>query len=247
MHDTASAPRVKGAICSSSYSFNLPESFDPREFLKDPRDSVLWDDARYFLSLILTKFARRQVDRLGAVRLRAEFLRSIMHFRSYRRVIDALLAGGAVERLPYAPGQRPFGYKLAKRYIRDKHVRVPVACPRLDARLKGFHESDAAQRRGRMKPIHRRLEKLQHGLRIDGDLAREILKGMPECNPWDCQGLLVADIEQRQFRFNVGRYGRISNSISNLKKAVRAAIFFGREPLPGVDIVSAQPALLAVR
>ena len=37
------------------YSFVLPESFDPREFLKSPKLARRFDDARYFINLILRK------------------------------------------------------------------------------------------------------------------------------------------------------------------------------------------------
>jgi hypothetical protein len=234
-------PPRKGAVCYA-YSFILPGSFQPGEFIRDP---WLWDDARYFIGLILTKFARRQVDKRDAVLLQAKFLRAIMNKHKYHGVVDALLAGGAVKRFPYSAG-RSFSYKLAERYIHDQHVRVPVTCPRLASRLKVFHESDAATRCGRMKPVHRHLEQRQHGLRIDGGLAREILRDMPESNPFDCQGILVRDIEERRYRFNVGRYGRVANSITNLKRQVRSALRVDDARLDGVDIVAAQPSLLGL-
>jgi hypothetical protein len=42
--------------------FRLPETFHPGEFLRRPQLRNCHDDARYFVSLILTKLARRQVD-----------------------------------------------------------------------------------------------------------------------------------------------------------------------------------------
>ena len=108
-----------------------------------------------------------------------------------------------------------------------------------------FHQQSAVERDARMKPVHQALARQQHRLRIDGDAARETLASLPpECNPFDVQGILIGDIEQHEFHVNVGRYGRIANNITSLKRELRKSLHVNREQLGSVDLSCAQPALL---
>jgi len=231
-----------------TYTFRLPETFQPLEFLRTPELIRLSDDARYFISLILTKLSRREVDEHGNVRLHAAYLRNVMHFKRYRAVVDALLEGGAVTRAPYVVSERSFGYMLGERYRRDQHVRVAVTCLRLIGRLQTFHKQAEADRRARMLPVHRGLERRQYRLRIDGEQAREIIRALPpSSNPFDVQGVLVRDIEEREFHINVGRYGRLANNITSMHRGVRRALRCGgRQILQHVDIACCQPALIGL-
>jgi hypothetical protein len=96
-----------------------------------------------------------------------------------------------------------------------------------------------------MKPVHVALARLQTRLTIDGDRARGVIQSLPpESNPYDIQGMLVRDIEESDFRVSVGRFGRLSNNITSMKREVRAALSVGEEPLRQVDISCSQPALL---
>lgn len=228
-----------------AFQFRLPESFMPGEFLRSIKLQNRFDDARYFVNLILMKTARGDVDEGEYVRLKAEYLRRIMHFRSYNAIVDALLEGDAITRMSYLVGTRAFGYRLADRFLQDKHVRRNVTDPRLNARIEAYHAKCERDRRERMKPVHFALQRQQFRLGIDSELAREIIATLPlKSNPFDVQGILVTDIENRDFRFNVGRYGRVSNSISSMKREVRAALRLNAEPLSSIDIACCQPALI---
>lgn len=228
-----------------SVYFLLPESFQPGEFLRTPQLIRLADDARYFMSLILTKTARDQVDDSGHVRLMAKHLRSIMHKHHYKQVVDALLVGGAVKRVAYQVGECSYGYQLAERFHRDKHVRIAAQDPRLVDRLRLFHEKAEHERHSRMKPVHFALEQHQQRLSIDGKQAHDIIESLPPAsNPWDCQGILVRDIQEKNFHVNVGRYGRLSNNITSMKREIRPALSLRSEPLQHVDIRCCQPALI---
>jgi len=230
---------------TSTFHFRQPSTFHPGEFLRSPKLRHCHDDARYFVSLILTKLARRGVDDSGNVRLMAKHLRQVMNFRKYSGVIDALLDGGAVTRAPYAVGERSFGYMLADRFRGDRHVRIPATDERLIGRVQAYHAQAEQERRARMKPVHTALERVQWRLRIDGNLAREIISSLPsETNPFDVQGVLISDIEQRDYHVNVGRYGRLTNNITSMKREARAALRVGRQTLQHVDISCCQPALL---
>ncbi|TWU13878.1 hypothetical protein CA54_27180 [Symmachiella macrocystis] len=227
------------------FQFCLPESFHPREFLRTPNLIHQADDARYFMSLILTKTARGQVDQFGNVRLMAKYLRNIMHKHRYNHVVDALLERGAVERVPYQVGKQSFGYRLAERFRDDKHVRIAAEDFRLIDRLRSFHEEAEHERQSRMKPEHFALERHQQLLTIDGNQVRDIIASLPQrSNPWDSQGVLVRDIEDRDFHVNVGRFGRLSNNITSMKLEIRPALRLRSEPLQHVDIRCCQPALI---
>ncbi len=227
------------------FYFTNPESFDPREFLTSPKLAGRWEDSRLFIGLILTKLARGQADDSGMVRLRAGYLRNVMHNRDSKAVVDALLERGAVWRTAYKKGEKPFGYRLSDRFIGDRHVRLPITDAKLIRRLEAFHANADRDRKARMKPIHFALERQQHRLRIHGDEAREIIAGLPpKSNPFDVQGVLVADIEQRDFHCNVGRYGRLANNITSLKREIRSALHIDGQPLQSVDIACCQPALI---
>ena len=95
-------------------------------------------------------------------------------------------------------------------------------------------------------PVHHALAAQQRRLRINVEQANQILASLQEkSNPFDCQGVLVTNIANHDFRQSVGRYGRVSNNITNLKRNLRAALHVGGEPLLSVDLRCAQPALLA--
>lgn len=175
----------------------------------------------------------------------AKYLRNNMHKHDYNKVVDALLEGGAVERVAYQKGEYPFGYQLANRYLHDKHVRIEAQDPRLKGRLNLSDQQAESDRLARMKPVHFALERQQQQLSIDGDQAREIIKSLPATsNPWDIQGVLVRDIEDHWFRLNVGRYGRVSNNITSMKREIRPTLRYGKEQLRHVDIKCCQPTLI---
>ncbi len=227
-------------------TFVLPASFHPGEFLKTPKLQSRWDDARYFISLILRKLSRWDVDDLGVVRLHAKHLMAIMYQLTYAAVIKALVDGGVVERFPYQVGQRSFGFRLSAKFVTDKHVRMPATDQRLIRRLEKFSDECFEERQARMKDVHHALARQQVRLQIHGNRAREILSGLPQVeNQFDCQGVLVDDIENRDFRMSVGQFGRVFNNISNLKRELRDELHVGGEKLGYVDLSCAQPAFLA--
>ncbi len=157
------------------------------------------------------------------------------------------LIGGellAIKRFPYQKGERSFGYLPGERFVTDKHVRVPITDERLRRRLDAFYKEAAVQRRSRMKPVHYALAEQQSRLSIDGDRARKILQQFPKSNRFGVQGILIEDIENHNFHTNVGRYGRMSNNITAMKREVRSTLHVEGEPLWSVDISCCQPTLI---
>jgi hypothetical protein len=225
--------------------FVLPESFSALEFLP-PGLRPFADDARYFVSLILSKFAARQVDNHGCVRLHAKFLCSVMNDRHYAAIVNALMQGGAVERSSYEVGRASFGYRLSARFLSDKLIRVPARDRTLIQRINRSHKRTEAESLARMKPVHHELARRQCLLEIESSAAERILAGLPVLsNPYNVQGMLIENIARRDFTLSVGKSGRVSNSITSLKRELRPALVVNGEPLACVDLSCAQAAMLA--
>ena len=226
---------------SQLYLIN-PQTFDPAEFLPV---SLLKrsEDARYFVNAI---YRRAFPENKYVAQLKGEFLMNIMRKDAYADVIHSLIDGGAVDRIgSYVVGAKSFGYSLAPRFANERHVRVPVTDKRLERRLLAFHEKQNESEKQTWKPIHFQLESLQKHLQIHGNCARETLYDLPgNVNQNDNQGIMIADIEQRHFRFSVGRYGRVSNNITSMSRSIRPYLHISGHPLCSVDVVGAQPAFL---
>ena len=228
------------------YTFILPSSFDPLEFLTTPRLRMRADDARWLMSTIVRKTAHRDTDIRGCVRLHSDVLYRVLGNHA-GKVVRALEAGGAIETTPYRAGVQTKGYRLARRYLGDHSVRVPCVDPLLLDRLAREQErmqKHAEKARARWLPIHHALDREQRHLTIDAD-ADDILDGLPDHTRL-CQDVLVERLRHREFSFSLSTTGRVFNAVTGLKCELRTALRIGGEPVGGVDIACAQPALLAL-
>ena len=223
--------------------FLSPKSFDPLEFLPG-RLMLDADFARWIMSLVLTKLSR--VKDRGYVRLHSKVLETVMG-RKRKPILDALLDSGAIERVgSYVRGRQTYGYRPGQRFLADTHVRRPVTHPKLAAALRKHQEEKQAEVAERVRPIHRHLGRLQRRLDIEVNQAAEVLRSLPpESNPYDAQGILTADITERHWRLSVGRWGRVANNITSLKRELRRTLRVDRSPLASIDISCCQPGLLA--
>ena len=168
-----------------------------------------------------------------------------MNQETAREIVEALERGGAIETAPYCPGVKCKGYRLAKRYLGDRCVRVPILDPRLLDRIERERERlQAEERQTCWKPIHYRLDAEQQHLTIDA-AADAILDGLPDHTRL-CQDVLVDNLRRRSLPFSVGKTGRVFNSITGLKRELRQALRLGGEQIGAVDISCAQPGLLAM-
>lgn len=155
------------------------------------------------------------------------------------------MKGGVISRDFYLVGEKSYSYRLTSRYRNDQHSRIAITDRRLQRALQRFREVWKIKQLSRYRPVHHHLVNQQRRLSIDLDLARSILGEMaPHRNPFDTQGILVSGIAQQRFHFSVGRYGRVSNSITSLSKSIRPALHHDGHPLHHVDIRCCQPALL---
>ena len=238
--------RIEQRNATNQRVFILPASFDPLEMLR-PKLHKFADDARYVISTILRKMARGQTDDYGYVALKAEYLTQIISERRCKEIVESLLAAGAVRRRPYQKGVRSFSYRLADQYQADRHIRLPIENKRLLRNLERHEAVCREEADRRLKPVHHTLVILQNDLQIDGAESKAILHTLPaESNPFDVQGVLIQDILDRRFRLCVGKYGRVTNSITSMKREIRSALRCAGMPLAGVDISCAQPCLLSL-
>ena len=222
----------------------LPKSFDPLEFLTTPRLQMRADDARWLMSTIVRKTAYRDTDAWGCVRLHWNILRKIMSKHHIADIVKALERGAAIETAPYYAGVKCKGYRLGKRYLGDRHVRVPATDPRLIERIEQARSEQEAEQRSRWRPIHFALHDEQRHVTITADVDG-ILDGLPEHTRL-CQDVLVGHLRRRTLPFSVSTTGRVFNAITGLKRELRPALRIGGEQLDSIDICNAQPALLAL-
>ncbi len=225
------------------YEFILPRSFQPADFLP-LKLSVRADDARWLVSQIVRKLANRDVDAWGCVRLHSDVLRRVMYRPTEPAVIEALEAAGAIETAPYYAGVKAKGFRLAKRFLGDRCVRVMATDPRLIARIQAERERQQDEQRTRWLPVHYALDAEQLHLSVTAD-ADELLDGLPDHTRL-CQDVLVERIRRLERPFSVSSTGRVFNSITGLKGSLRPALRMHGEPMGSVDIRCAQPALLAM-
>jgi hypothetical protein len=161
-------------------------------------------------------------------------------------VVRVLEDGGAIETAPYCPGVKARGFRLTDRYLADRCVRRQAVDPGLIARLEAEQQRLAAEDpKARWLPIHHMLDEEQRRLTIDVAAADAILEKLPaHCQL--CQAALVGRLRRREFHLSVGNTGRVFNSLTGLKRELRRTVRIDGEPLAGVDIACAQPALLAL-
>jgi len=224
------------------YEFTLPRSFQPADYLPSQLLTRA-DDANWLVSTIVRKTAHKDVDHWGCVRLHTDVLRRVMAPNTIAAIVEALEAGGAIETAPYYAGVKCKGYRLARRFMGDRCVRVPATDPRLIERIEAERRRQQQDRRTRWKPIHHMLDDEQRYLTVAG--SDEILEGLPD-HIRLCQDVLLTNIRRRQWPFSVSTTGRVFNAITGIKRGLRPSLRLAGEPMGSVDIRCAQPALLAM-
>jgi hypothetical protein len=228
-----------------AYTFTLPRSFDPLEFLATPRLQLRADDARWFVNTILQKTARRDIDAWGCVRLHSRILRRLLYEPTMGDIMKALQNGGVIDIAPYYRGRRCKGYRLGRRFLGDRCKLVPAHDPRLLARIENERQRHAyEENRSRWQKLHFDLNAEQRHVTLAMD-ADQILVALPEHTRL-CQDVLVTKIRQRDFSLSVAKTGRVFNCVTNLKRELRGALRIDGTPVGSVDICCAQPALLGL-
>ena len=181
----------------------------------------------------------------GYARLHSSILRRVMSQRHYTKVIGALVEGEVLDPLaPYCAGIKSRGYRLSTKSTAQHCKHVPAEDLRSIERILRELKRIRQEQRTRWLPIHEHLDRIQRESTIVSS-ADAILAGLrPEARL--CQQVLVEDIRQGVFKFSVSITGRCFNALTGLKRSLRAAVRLCGEPIGGVDIRCAQPALLAI-
>lgn len=226
-----------------NFTFTLPASFQPADVL--PMElSTYSDDCRWLVSTVLQKTAARDLDDWGCVRLDSRVLRRVMRKSVQPRIVRALVDHAVLELAPHRQGVRCQGYRIHRRFLGDDVRRVPCRDPRLLDRILRERDRQIADEQSGWKPIHHLLNREQAGLTITSE-ADHLLMSLPDHTRLS-QGVLVDRIRRQEFSFSVGSTGRVFNSISGLKRCLRACVRLHGQPLGSVDLVNSQPALLGV-
>lgn len=219
----------------------VPESCDPAECLPASlrkRD----DDARYLPSVIHHHQMIGKVDDRGWVPLKADYLARVMAEDDCKKVVQALLSAGVIERDYYIVGKKSFSYRLGSRFENDRFIKWPIECKRLKRAMVRLAEMRLEVERSRMLPVHHYLLDMQASLTIDRGSAMQLLPSFND--KFGCQAMLVDRLCEGVHSFSVGRFGRVSNSICNLKKELRPSLRLQNQPLGSLDLSNSQPALL---
>jgi hypothetical protein len=225
-------------------TFDLPRSFQPADYLP-ARLLTRADDANWLVSTIVRKIAARDTDPWGCARLHSDVLRRIMYSPTQPAVVKALEDSGVIEVAPYYAGVKTKGYRMARRFLGDRSIQVSATDVRLIERIERERQRQQAdEQRIRWLPIHYALDHEQRAVTITDD-AEEILEGLPDHTRL-CQHVLVSRIQRRELPFSVSSTGRCFNSLTGLKRELRAAVRLAGKPMGSVDVANAQPALLAL-
>jgi hypothetical protein len=204
------------------------------------------DDGRYLVDLIMWQTATGRADEKGYVSLHASFLDKVMAKSNRAHLVEAMIGENVLERSPYYQiGAKSYGYRLHCRFARDHHTTTAATDRRLIRAIGRARDAARERQAARWLPVHFALAERQYGLRIDIDEAEEIISGLPaKSNPYDVQRILVRNIDQGMYRLSVGKWGRVSNSITSLKREVRSALRYKGQKLRSADLKCSQPAFL---
>ena len=160
--------------------------------------------------------------------------------------IIACLKNGEIEAAGYFPGVQCAGYRLAARFLGDRCVRVALTNKFLIRRWQAELERLGDDNAKRWTTIHHALNAEQYRLSIDATEADRILDTLHDRSRL-CQSYLVENLRRREFPFSVSSTGRVFNAITGLKREIRhRALRIDGQPVGGIDIACAQPALLAI-
>lgn len=199
------------------------------------------DDARWLISTILRKLTAKDVDQWGCVRLNANILRCVMNHGCVAPIIRALKDADVLETYAHRVGEKPTGYRFAKRYLGDECVRVPITDQGLIERITSGREK--VKQENQWQPVHHRLNMAQRCLTITDD-ADQILNELPEHTRL-CQNVVVSGIRCRDFPFSVSTTGRVFNAIGCMQRDIRPSLRIDDQRLGHVDFSCSQLSLLA--
>ncbi len=216
----------------------LPTGFAPEEFL-EPK---LVDAARYLMGLVVRKTAIHDVDTYEYVRLHSLVLRRVVG-RGVAKIWKAFKARDLINTSPHIAGERCRGYRLAKCLRGQQSKPHLLTDPGLLKRIRRELARMEDEREATWLPIHHGLRDMQRHLSILPEAWNAIGTLKPEA--WLGQSFLVSHLERRRPSFSVPSTGRVFNGLTGLSRALRPYVRLCGDPIVGLDLRNAQPALLA--
>lgn len=222
--------------------FMVPADFAPEDILPVKLRKRA-DDARWFLHTVLLKVAHGDADPYGYARLDSRILRRVMSKRAQPAVVRALVEATVIDPpAPYFAGVKVRGFKPTPQTLARWCIPVEAQDRRLIERIERERERLRVEQEAVWLPIHYQLREIQEGLTILP--AADVILGALRAESRLCQSVLVENIRRRFVRFTVSKTGRCFNWLTGLKRELRKTLRLVGDPLAGVDIRCAQPALL---
>ena len=215
----------------------IPSGIDVEQF------GLRADGARWLLGTIFRKNMYGQCDAEDFARLDSRILSDVLGKRAWPVLRDGLVKSDVVETSPHVAGLRCRGYRLAEIGDEDPQrwlLVEPGLVERLHKRRVEYQRAQDA----RLLPVHYRLRDIQKLLTVTDDIDMAI-DGLPNVRTRAIQRALVSAIREQRPGFTVGTTGRVFDGITGMKRELRQYVRLDGDPIRGVDIRSAQPALLA--
>ncbi len=209
-------------------------------FLSNPSHA---DKARWMLSQVLRKQSHHDTDVYGYARLHSDVVGRAVG-RPAGRIWKTLVSCGIIETSPHLAGVQSRGYRLTGESLDQPGRYARLVEPILIERVKRELERLAREKESTWLPIHYRLRESQHRLSIRPEV-RMALDALPPRTRL-CQSVLVGNLERGRPSFSVSDTRRVFNGLTGLSRELRKFARLGGEPICGLDLRSAQPAMLAL-
>ena len=220
----------------------IPKGFDPLAVL--PQN--LWmkaDAVRWLIGRVISRGMYGHADEEGYVRLNATIIRSVLDWRTWKGVREALIPS-AFETKPHIAGVRCRGYRVRAELCGPPHRFPLVTDTQLIAKLEAYRTAWRALREQLMLPVHQEMRSVQKRLTIADGVDQVLDELHPRAKM--SQVPLLNNIRDHRASFSVSGTGRVFHAFSGLSKKLRPYLRLDGESLVGVDIGSCQPALLGL-
>lgn len=226
----------------------VPESFRPERWIGVCQTEREVLDCCWLANCLVRKAINSKDLRNGGyAELNKRTLDSVMNWRTSTRLIDGMIAAGAiVRRNRYEVGKFSRGYRLGSVYRSDRSRWIEPSDKKFIRQVLKFITESHRINQERFRASHVLLDKCKSRIDICPNCASQVLSKLStKDNQFDNQRIQVEDILRGHFSFSLAPSGRVFNPITSLKRELRGCLSCEGEPLLGLDIVNSQPAFLA--
>lgn len=213
-----------------------PRNFNPIEYLP-PTLHKQANKARQFVHLLCEKQAIQNKDENKFIRLKARRLQTFLGSKYWKKIIDALVQSGAVERnSKYSVGKMCKGYRLGKEFRRKFISSTPVG---------GLLAKKIIKNRPRINietVLHAYLYNNLRKLQVVGNQKDIVNENERNCTK---RQINIEKLKNGELYFSECRYGRIHHNITSLYGKYRDCLQMGGKSLINLDIANSQPLFLS--